>query len=757
MEKIGLLAVMDIDDFNRAMRQYKKEVDGADKETDKATKGMSKSFGNLSKEMKLGLVAAGAIAARAIKQFVDESITAASDAEEAWSKFGVVFGDTADDTKQSLQALADATGLSINKLAPMAATLGDTLKPMGFATVEASKLSTQLVTLAGDLASFNNMSMDEALRRLQGTLIGSHENALAFGVIINENTLKAELAAQGWDKLTGTQLEQAKVQARINLLMRGTTDAQGDLIRTADSYANKQRALESATYDLQVRIGEGLLPVAVDLTEQLIEMADKAMPAIDAATGKNAATIEEVTKNTIAQTDSLDDQIAMLKKAKGSWDLAHTTMGKLAGTTDATEEALRDMLTAVAANVSSYDEFEQAAAAAGISQVDLFEMINAGADGVHTNTLAFYENARAIAEEERNLRAAAAAGEYYRNQYMLPVTYEKPAVTGMTREAAIAFANEERTLAAAAEAGEFYRNQYMIPVTLETRRAAIAQQEHAIAMEEARIKAEELALSLSNYFNAALTGTAETNNFEMQLYEAGAAAGLGAEQLAVLAGATGEFTAEEIEAAFQAALMRQNIDELVTAMQNGTITAGEATTALELLKSGEAKTAGEAMGLAAAFNGVTGSLYDLTGSANDARVAIDSIPTEKRVKILVEQQGLSVGMAKAIAPEFQTGGYTGNVSPRNIAGIVHGSEYVFSAQATKNLGVGFLESMHLAASRAGGGASAGRAVAPSSLPPAPIVNVDGGADTYNYNLNMRSSESQVSLLQSFRLLELSRA
>ena len=202
--------------------------------------------------------------------------------------------------------------------------------------------------------------------------------------------------------------------------------------------------------------------------------------------------------------------------------------------------------------------------------------------------------------------------------------------------------------------------------------------------------------------------------------------------------------------------MRQNIDLLVGAMQDGSITAEEATTALELLKDGTAKTAGEALGLASAYAGVSSSLYDLTGKAGDAKHALESIPNEVRVKILVEQQGLTQGQARAVAPEFQHGGYTGGMSPKSIAGIVHGGEYVFSAPAVKNMGVDFLESMHIAASRAGGGASAGRAVSPSMLPPAPVVNVQSGSSTNEYNLTMNSTQDDMSVLQAFRLLELSR-
>ena len=83
-----------------------------------------------------------------------------------------------------------------------------------------------MTQLATDLGSFN-MPMDEALQRLQGTLIGSHENALAFGDHQRKHAW-AELTRMR-DKLTGAELKQAS-QARINLLIAGTTDAQGDAI-----------------------------------------------------------------------------------------------------------------------------------------------------------------------------------------------------------------------------------------------------------------------------------------------------------------------------------------------------------------------------------------------------------------------------------------------------------------------------------------------------------------------------------------------
>lgn len=227
------------------------------------------------------------------------AIALGSDAEEMMGKFNVVFANTGDRVAASLDSFAGAVGRSKFELRGMASTFGDTLKPMGFTEDAAADLSIQLSELAVDLGSFNNMETDEALRRLQGTLIGSHENALAFGVIINENTLKAELAAKGWDKLTGAELEQAKVQARINLLLKGTTDAQGDAERTAGGWANTMRRLQSMLADTGTEIGQKLLPVVTPLLQRFTDMAATNLPVvldwIGSAIEKIGAFIAELT------------------------------------------------------------------------------------------------------------------------------------------------------------------------------------------------------------------------------------------------------------------------------------------------------------------------------------------------------------------------------------------------------------------------------------------------------------------------------
>lgn len=77
---------------------------------------------------------------------------------------------------------------------------------------------------------------------------------------------------------------------------------------------------------------------------------------------------------------------------------------------------------------------------------------------------------------------------------------------------------------------------------------------------------------------------------------------------------------------------------------------------------------------------------------------------------------------------FATGGYTGNGAANKAAGIVHGGEYVFSAKATKKIGVGNLESMHKAAK----GYASGGYVAPVR----PAANSNRRQDTLGLHVTV---------------------
>ena len=243
---------------------------------DRGGSGISSAIGGLAslgaaaaKIGVAGLAAAGAaMAAAGIA-----AINLGSDAEEMQGKFDVVFATMGKEVTANLDLFAAQVGRSKFELRGFAAGLGDTFKPMGFTEQAAADMATQVTKLAVDLGSFNNMETGEALQRLQSGLIGNHENLLTFGVRINEAILKEELFRMGAHRMTGAALEQAKAQARLNLIIAGTVDAQGDAARTSGSFANQMRGLRATIFDAGTEIGLTLLPMVTPLVTKFGELA----------------------------------------------------------------------------------------------------------------------------------------------------------------------------------------------------------------------------------------------------------------------------------------------------------------------------------------------------------------------------------------------------------------------------------------------------------------------------------------------------
>jgi hypothetical protein len=256
------------------MSQLKKELGKVRQATDKTSKDTKKSFSAIGlnfKTLVTGAVAVGAI------QTVKSLVSVASAAEEMQGKSSVVFGEFTQDFRNFADELAQSTGRSRIELEGMGASIQDLFVPLGFSREEATGLSKTLTQLAVDVGSFNDVSDPEVMRAFQSALVGNHEAVRRFGVIISEATLKQELLRMGITKNSNEVDNATKVQARLNLLMAGTVDAQGDAVRTADSFANRSRALQSAVKDLSVDIGSALLP---NLGELFNKITTDVIPAI---------------------------------------------------------------------------------------------------------------------------------------------------------------------------------------------------------------------------------------------------------------------------------------------------------------------------------------------------------------------------------------------------------------------------------------------------------------------------------------------
>lgn len=289
----------DMSDLNRSLKNLEAQTGRTEKRVNSSFKAIGVGF----------RTALASVVVAQVARAGNALITLASDVEEMRGKSSVVFGRFADETRAELAKFADEVGRSRFELEGMAASIQDTFVPMGFARGAAAELSIELTKLATDVASFNNANDAEVMAAFQSALVGNHETMRQFGVVITQATLDLELLKMGIDGGVKSATEQEKVQARLNMIIAGTSDAHNDAARTSDSYANQTRALKADLEVLGAMVGETLKQRFVDL-----------FPVLDTAIEKftkfalSIGLITKYTDDVKGVTDQINDLTARISE-----------------------------------------------------------------------------------------------------------------------------------------------------------------------------------------------------------------------------------------------------------------------------------------------------------------------------------------------------------------------------------------------------------------------------------------------------------
>lgn len=217
--------------------------------------GVFQKVGGAAKTL-MGAFAIGA----GIDQLKD-AIGAASDLNESVSKSQVVFGSGQGALLKWADTSAQAFGQSKQQAIESAATFGNFFEAMGVGQPKAEQMSTSMVQLAGDLASFNNANPADVLEALRSGLSGQVEPLRKFGVDLSDATLKQEALREGMEIHNGTLTASQKAQVAYSLILAQTKTAQGDFARTSGGLANQQRILSANWDNAKASLGTGLLPV----------------------------------------------------------------------------------------------------------------------------------------------------------------------------------------------------------------------------------------------------------------------------------------------------------------------------------------------------------------------------------------------------------------------------------------------------------------------------------------------------------------
>ena len=208
---------------------------------------------------------------------LQEAASAAADAEETMNLFNVVFEEVSENADSMASKMSASFGVAKSSIMQGLSTLGDFAEGLGMTSREALNFSTTLSDRMMDVISFKNVAGDttDILKNLASGLAGNTENFRTWGVVIKESSVKLWLAQNNMDKLTGTALELAKVQARAALFMEQTTNAAGDMARTFDSTVNVTRRLKEAQKQLSEDIGVGVNELATPIKKGLLDLVEK--------------------------------------------------------------------------------------------------------------------------------------------------------------------------------------------------------------------------------------------------------------------------------------------------------------------------------------------------------------------------------------------------------------------------------------------------------------------------------------------------
>jgi len=203
----------------------------------------------------------------------------ASAAEESRNLLDQTFGVNA----PGMVSWASRTGKTMQRskyqMEDYAGRFGAFLTPMvgNDPNADVADMSQKASQLVIDLASFFNTSEDEARQRVYSGLAGETEAVRKYGVDLSDAALEAMNRANGsnvaYNQLTASE----KTMLRFQKLMKDTTLAQGDAVRTADSFANTMRRVDSQFQEMTVEVGKGLMPVIKNFSTQ---MANYVLPAV---------------------------------------------------------------------------------------------------------------------------------------------------------------------------------------------------------------------------------------------------------------------------------------------------------------------------------------------------------------------------------------------------------------------------------------------------------------------------------------------
>lgn len=258
-------------------------VDGtrgpASRAGDQAGHHFGRTFGRALKTAVAGLAIGAVLLAGVGGKFLKSAIDDASDLNETISKSQQIFPKSQAAMQRFGDTAATALGLSKQQALEGASSFGNFFNQIGIGEKLSAKMSTRLIQLSSDLASFNNADPAKVMDSFLSATRGEYDSLQQFIPTINAATVQTEALRLSHKKSVKDLTDADKAQALYSIALRDAGKAQGDFARTSDGAANQQRILKASLTNLRTEIGTGLLPV---WGRFLAQINGKVIPALTA-------------------------------------------------------------------------------------------------------------------------------------------------------------------------------------------------------------------------------------------------------------------------------------------------------------------------------------------------------------------------------------------------------------------------------------------------------------------------------------------
>lgn len=235
----------------QAIDQASKEMEEFENHTKKADVAGSSLFKTIAK---IGT-------AIGIAKIAKDAIEFASNLTEVQNVVDVTFGQGASVVDDWAKTTLNAFGLNELSAKKYAGTMGAMLKSSGLSGEAVSDMAMRITELSGDMASFYNLSNEEAFSKIRSGISGETEPLKQLGINMSVANLEAFALSQGIEKAYSQMSQAEQVTLRYNYLMQAAADAQGDFARTSDSFANQQKLLTENWRALAGQLASNILPI----------------------------------------------------------------------------------------------------------------------------------------------------------------------------------------------------------------------------------------------------------------------------------------------------------------------------------------------------------------------------------------------------------------------------------------------------------------------------------------------------------------